>query len=343
MWGPISEYSGRRTPLLFGFFVFAVFQIPVAVAQNLYTIMLCRFFGCLFGSSALAIGGGALADFWKPVDRGVAVCFVFAATFGGPTLGPVIGGFITQSYLGWRWTQWITLIMSAAFGVYALIVLPETSHPMILKKKAQNIRHETGNWAAHAKAEEVQISSKTMAYNVLLRPWVMMFQEPILALMNIYISLVYAYLYLFFEAFPISFQERRGWNNGLGSLPFLGILIGVLIGVVVVIWNTKTRFARKFAEKNEVIPEERLVPMMFGSVLLPIGLFWFAWTSNPHISWVPQAISCIPIGMGLMMIFLQGLNYIIDCYLWYANSALVSNTGLRSLAGAGFPIFASAM
>jgi hypothetical protein len=170
-----------------------------------------------------------------------------------------------------------------------------------------------------------------------------MVQEPILLMMNIYIGLVYGYLYLFFEAFPISFQEERGWNNGVGSLPFLGILIGVLLGVCIVIWNTTARFARKLKEHHAVIPEERLPPMMLGAVLLPVGLFWFAWTSNPHIFGVPQVISCIPIGMGLMMIFLQGLNYIIDCYLWYANSALVSNTALRSLAGAGFPMFASAM
>lgn len=43
------------------------------------------------------------------------------------------------------------------------------------------------------------------------------------------------------------------------------------------------------------------------------------------------------------MIFLQGLNYIIDVYLWYANSAIAANTMLRSLAGGGFPLFATAM
>lgn len=305
--------------------------------------MLCRFFGSLFGSSSLAIGGGALADIWEPVHRGVAVRFVFAATFGGPTIGPVIGGFIVQSNLGWRWTQWITLIMSAAFGLFALIVLPETAPPNLLKKKANIVRCETGNWAAHARAEEVKITGRTIAYNVLVRPLVMMFQEPILLLINIYIALVYGILYLFFEAFPISFQEQRGWNSGVGALPFLGILVGVIIGVGIVIWNTKTRFARQLQIHRAVIPEERLPPMILGAILLPVGLFWFAWTSNPHISWVPQVISCVPIGMGLMMIFLQGLNYIIDCYLWYANSALVSNTFLRSFAGAGFPLFAPAM
>lgn len=47
------------------------------------------------------------------------------------------------------------------------------------------------------------------------------------------------------------------------------------------------------------------IPMIVGAFLLPIGLFWFAWTSNPHISWVPQVIAGIPIGAGILMIFLQ--------------------------------------
>src|SRR6266536_2797784 len=67
VWGPGSELFGRKTPLFFGYFCFAIFQIPVAVAQNLYTIMICRFFGGVFASAPLAIIGGTLADFWNPV------------------------------------------------------------------------------------------------------------------------------------------------------------------------------------------------------------------------------------------------------------------------------------
>lgn len=52
--------------------------------------------------------------------------------------------------------------------------------------------------------------------------------------------------------------------------------------------------------------------MMIGGALLPIGLFWFAWTSSPDIIWVPQVIAAAPAGAGIMMIFMQGLNYIID-------------------------------
>lgn len=91
IWGPFSELYGRKVPLFIGYVIFAIFQIPVAVAQNLETIMLCRFFGGCFASAPLAIVGGAFVDFWGPVDRGVAVCVFASATFIGPIAGPVMG------------------------------------------------------------------------------------------------------------------------------------------------------------------------------------------------------------------------------------------------------------
>ena len=44
-----------------------------------------------------------------------------------------------------------------------------------------------------------------------------------------------------------------------------------------------------------------------------------------------------------MSIFLQALNYLVDAYLMFAASAIAGNTFLRSLAGAGFPLFARQM
>lgn len=84
IWGPASELYGRKAPLFTGIFLFAIFQIPVGVAQNLQTIIICRFFGGAFGSAPLAIVGGALSDMWEPVSRSVAMCVFAASTFIGP-------------------------------------------------------------------------------------------------------------------------------------------------------------------------------------------------------------------------------------------------------------------
>ena len=111
IWGPISELYGRRLPLIIGIGGMACFQIGVAVAQNVYTIMLCRFFGGVLGVAPLCVVGGALADFWDPVQRGVTVGIYSMCTFVGPVAAPIMGGYITESYLGWRWTEYISVIM----------------------------------------------------------------------------------------------------------------------------------------------------------------------------------------------------------------------------------------
>lgn len=344
MWSPLSELYGRRLPLFSGYAIFAIFQIPVAVAQNLQTIMICRFLMGVFGCSPLAVVGGAMADFWNPVDRAIAIAMFASATFVGPVLGPIVGGFITDSHLGWRWTAWITLIASAAFGVIALLIVPETYAPVILQKRAARLRRETGNWALHSALDENRPNASEIVSKYLVRPIQMLFLEPILLLITIYLTLIYGILYLFFEAYPVSFQEVRGWTSlGIAGLPFLGIMIGVLCGVALIIWQTRTRFAHKLAKHGRVVPEERLVPMMIASVLLPVGLFWFGWTSNRNISWVPQVIAGVPIGMGILVIFMQGLNYIIDVYLMFANSAIAANTLIRSSLGGAFPLFSVQM
>jgi len=171
----------------------------------------------------------------------------------------------------------------------------------------------------------------------------MLFTEPILLLLTLYMGFVYALLYLFFESYPISFQEDRGWSPGVGALPFLGILVGAVIGMCIIIYETKTFFARSLARNGKVIPEARLPSMILGAFFLPIGLFMFAWTSNPHIPWPPQVVAGGFIGAGLLMIFLQSLNYIIDCYLMHAASGIAANAVVRSFMGAGFIMFASAM
>ena len=344
IWGPMSELYGRKYPLFIGFFMFALLQIPVAVAQNIQTIMICRFFGGVFGSAPLGTVGGQLTDLWGPLDRGVAMTFFIGAVFMGPVVGPIVGGFIVQSHLGWRWTEFITAVMGATFGVIGFFTVPETFAPILLSRRATKIRFATRNWAVHAKYDQQQIDLRSIMEKYLLRPFAMLFKEPILALMTLYMSIIYGIIYLVLEAYPIAFQEQRGWNNGVGALPFLSISMGVIIGVGIIIYTTKTHFTRKFKENNGVVvPEDRLIPMIIGGFLFPVGMFVFAWTSSPDVTWVPQVISGVLIGAGMLMIFLQGLNYIIDCYVTYANSAMAANTFLRSGFGAGFSLFATSM
>ncbi|KAH7237044.1 major facilitator superfamily domain-containing protein [Fusarium redolens] len=324
IFGPMSEVYGRKYPLFVGYFVFALFQIPVATAESVQTVLVCRFLSGLFGSSPLSVVGGALVDLWPPVELGIAMSIFAGANFVGPVAGPIMGGFITQSSLGWRWTAYITAIMAALFGPIAFITVPETLESTLLARKARAVRLSTRDWAMHAAVEEKPVDISEMANRILIRPLAMLVLEPVIILVTLYMSFVYGLIYLCFEAYPVSFEEDRGWNSGVGSLPFLAIILGVVIGVIFIIVFSKTRLTRIIKDKGHLPPEQRLIPMMVGGACFPIGLLWFAWTSDPTILWVPQAISGIPLGVGIML-------------------ALAANAVVRALFGAGFPMFATAM
>jgi DHA1 family multidrug resistance protein-like MFS transporter len=135
-----------------------------------------------------------------------------------------------------RWTAYITLIMAAFFGTIGFFLVPETSHAKILQSRAKKIRFQSKNWAIHSQRDTIDVEPKTLINTYLLRPFIMLFREPILLLVTIYMALIYGILYLFFEAYPISFQEERGWNQGVGALPFLGIMIGVILGGLTILF-----------------------------------------------------------------------------------------------------------
>ena len=73
---------------------------------NAASVFITRFFGGLFGSAPVSNVAASLGDIWEPKVRGMAMVFYAVAVVGGPTLGPVVGGALTNANgLGWRWTE----------------------------------------------------------------------------------------------------------------------------------------------------------------------------------------------------------------------------------------------
>lgn len=107
VWAPLSEVYGRKPAVLGPYFIAAVLSFGSAVAKDLQTLMLTRFFTGFFGSAPVTNTGGVLSDIWSTEQRGAAIVGYAMAVVGGPVLGPIVGGAIVQSYLRWRWTQYV--------------------------------------------------------------------------------------------------------------------------------------------------------------------------------------------------------------------------------------------
>ena len=225
-----------------------------------------------------------------------------------------------------------------------LFTIPETLPSMVLHNKAKRLRRAKvpGYENAIAPIDATDRSLVGIFKVALTRPWIILF-DPISLLCAIYISVVYCLLYMLFSIYPIIFQEKRGWNAGVGELPLIGTVLGAAIGGGYVFWSS-AQDRKKLLAGYVFKPEDRLSLAMIGGAILPPVMFWFAWTGEYNsIHWIACTIAGVFIATAVVLIFIGFLNYLTDTYLMYAASALAANTVARSAAGAAAPLFTRQM
>lgn len=344
LWAPMSELIGRKMPIIVGMFGYSIFTIATATSKDVQTLMLSRFFAGFFSASPIAIVPAVFADIWNNQTRGVAIAMFAMAVFVGPFASPFTGGFITMSYLGWRWTMYIAAIMGFLAVGLCVLFLKETYAPAILVEKAKTLRRQTHNWGIRARQEEVELDWEELITNNFSRPFRMLFTEPIVFLISIWMSFVYGLMYALLSAYPVVFQQIHGMNLGVGSLPFIGLIIGEFLAGAYILYDQRA-YSKKLADNHNIpIPEWRLPPSILGGVCFTIGLFWFGWTGwTKSIHWMAPTASGVITGFGIYVIFLQCFNYLIDSYLTFAASVFAANTIMRSAVGAAFPLFSKQM
>lgn len=184
-----------------------------------------------------------------------------------------------------------------------------------------------------------------MLFESLVRPFQLCFFEPIVFLLNLYISLIYGILYIWFEAFPIVFEEIHGFNPGENGLAFMGILVSTCCITLPGYFYWKYRYqSQHFDANGNIAPEMQMPPACVGCFALPISLFWFGWTGNfESVHWIVPIIASMLFAVGGCLIFNCIFCYLAHAYPNYAASVLAGNDFMRSSFGAGFPLFASAM
>ncbi|ORY17439.1 benomyl/methotrexate resistance protein [Clohesyomyces aquaticus] len=307
---PLSEFYGRRPIYIYSYSMFLVWLIPCAVARNTATMLVSRFFDGLAGSAFLSVAGGTVGDMFAKHELSAPMMVYTASPFIGPEIGPLIGGFIVQ-YTNWRWCFYVLLIWSGVQLALIIIFVPETYHPVLLRNKAIRLRKETGNEKWIAPIEKMTRSiTKTVLWSC-IRPFQLLFWEPMCLNLCILSAILLGIMYLFFGAFPLVFQNNHGFTISQVGLAFLGLFVGMLLGISTdPIWKKNyNRLVRQReaqgGEPGGTEPEFRLPPTIAGAFLVPIALF----------------------GKSLQE------------YPVYAASALAANSFARSSFAAAFPLF----
>ncbi|KAF3761241.1 hypothetical protein M406DRAFT_100360 [Cryphonectria parasitica EP155] len=343
---PLSEIYGRRPVLTAANIFFCSWQIGCALAPNIGALIVFRFFSGVGGSGCMTLGGGVIADLFRPEQRGFAMGMWVLGPLFGPTIGPLIGGFVAET-LGWRWDFWIVLIVGVLLTTLIEILNKETSHRVLMQNKVNKLKKQFGRddlRSCYDSAEAHKLSRGQILFNGLVRPIKMLFLSPIVFLLSLYMSFAYGTLYLLFTTIPTVFEDTYGFNIGLTGLVYLGLGTGTTIGwLVITLYSDKSviRLAKK--RDGEFEPEMRLWLAIWFSWALPITFFWYGWCAEYKVHWMSAILSLVPFGFGIMGIFLPINTYLVDCYPMYAASAMAANTELRSLVGALLPLAGTPM
>ncbi|KAK5661949.1 hypothetical protein OQA88_10059 [Cercophora sp. LCS_1] len=336
-WSPLAEFYGRRPIYLAAFTVFMIFLIPSAVAQNIQTMIVVRFFQGLAGSAFLSVSGGTVGDLFARDEMQAPMAIFTTAPFLGPSTGPLIGG-LTNSFVSWRWTHYIILIESVVVIASLYFLVPETYHPVLLAQKARKLRKETKDDGYFAPLDKTSRSVLTALKHALLRPLQILFFEPMCLILDIYSAMLLGLLYLFFGAFPLIFSTNHGFNLWQVGLSFMGLLISIpLAALTSPIWvRVRNRLAEKRGREE---PEDQLPMVIVAAPLITGGLFWFGFTTYPSIHWIVPIVGSGVYGIGMMLAFTGIFTFLVDAYPRYAASALAGNALVRCSFGAAFPLF----
>lgn len=341
--GPFSETFGRNAVYLTTMVLFLIFIMAAALAPNIHSHLIFRFLAGFFGSTPLTCAGGTVADLWSPLQKTYAFPAYAIPSFVGPMAGQIMGSYI-PIHLGWRWLEWIMLIMGGAVLLVILLLQPETYGPLILYWKAKIIRQETGD---HRYKAPMEMKNEALGRRLLVsvyRPFALVYSEVIIILMSLYLTVIYIVLFTFLEGYTYIFGDTYGLSQEMTGILWVGMLCGiVLVGCLVPVVYSWT--AKEYKKTSTIAPETRLwYAMLGGAPAVPISLFWMGWTSyvsvrdffvvvsvtdfralwifQPSISiWSPIIASAL-FGYGITTIFIVTYMYIIDSYGVYSASAL---------------------
>jgi MFS family permease len=179
--------------------------------------------------------------------------------------GPMASQSIV-TYHTWRWTLWISVIMTGILLIGAFI-LPETYAPVIARAQA---RKSNQPLPPRPIASLIAIS--------LFRPLHMLAVEPIVFPSALVLSVTQSIIFTYYVAYSLLFRDVYHFTNYQVGLAFAPLLVGSVVAMPIVMVLDKVTYQKAVLIAKQtggtVAPEKRLYPVMLSAILLPISLFW---------------------------------------------------------------------
>lgn len=230
--------------------------------------------------------------------------------------------------------------------VVSFFAFHETYPQLILRRRAEKIRSETGETRYITAAERLHGETSPIGAitRSLSRPLRLLVFHPIVQLISLLSALNYGMLYIILATFSDLWVTAYGQPVDISGLHYIAVALGEIAGSQISGYVMDTIYKKLKDRAGDAGRPEYHIPIMLpGAILAPVGLLLYGWAAQTHKHWIVVDIGMFIATFGLQIAGMPNQAYIIDSYPEHASSATAASQLLRSLMAFTFPLFAPAM
>ncbi|KAK3323317.1 major facilitator superfamily domain-containing protein [Cercophora scortea] len=367
--GGFADAAGRRPAYVICFVIYIAANIGLALSRNYVSLLVVRCLQSAGSSTTVALAQAVLADTITSAERGQYIGITVIPVVLAPSLGPVIGGLLSQ-YLGWRWIFWFLTIIASINLVAMLLFFPETCrrivgdgsirpHPIyrtcwqMLKdahRHRRNRKSKSSNSSLHRTTSTTpstipSLKLKGKAPNPLISLRILFEKE--LFLLLVYSSIVFASFYATATSMPSIFSSLYGFSNLQVGLMYLPMAGGSVVASAIVGPAMGRNFARHAHKLGRPVDKSRqmdLVGFPIERARLEVGVPLLALSCAVILAWGWALQAGAHVAVPCVLLFLQGVGMIgfvnainvliVDIHPGNAGAATAANNLTRCLIGA---------
>ncbi|KAK1676191.1 major facilitator superfamily domain-containing protein [Colletotrichum godetiae] len=367
----ISEIYGRYWVFVGSGAVFFLGTLGCAVTQSFPGMLVSRLITGNGASVFATLTGGVVGDVFHKENRNTPMALYSLTIMIGTGLGPMISGIIVDN-LHWRWIFYLQMITVGSTTLAIFFFFAETRSNVVLERKCvalnkyfdgirlQRVSSSVGDknglrqgtellgegqsqpvrvqFRAHVEGPELDMSIIWRSFSFPLK---LLCTESVVFWFSAWVSFAWAILYMQFNSIGLAFRSVYGFNSSQVGGIYTSVIVGSIIGAMITIFQEP--IFKKVMPQRMATPEGRLYSACVESLFLPIGLFWFGWSSSPDVPWIAPALAITSVTVGIFTIYLAVFNYLADTYHRYASSALAAQSMCRNLLAGVFPLFTNIM
>lgn len=230
--GSFSDAEGRRPAYLICFIIYIAANIGLALQSDYAALLILRCVQSSGSSGTIALANAVVADIATSSERGTWMGWASCGTLLGPTLGPIIGGLLSQ-YLGWRSIFWFLTIFAGVYLIPLLLFFPESCRAVVGNGAQRPSRWNTCLLDPRLKrrvAENPALAGET------IQPHRLRFPNPLKTLKLLFekeaglillsFGLMFAGYYALLAALPSQLQSTYGFDPVHVGLCFIAAGLG---------------------------------------------------------------------------------------------------------------------